>query len=151
MDVGSGVVADAEGAAEDSRRKAAESADMTFFYFGEGGGGEVQANAQRWAAQFHGPEGATKIEEEKIAGMKVTLVSSEGAFSSGMPGGPSTVLENYALLGAIIEDKDGNVFVKMTGPAALVKQSRKKFPRVYHRGDRGAEVDGTRNHFPAIP
>jgi hypothetical protein len=36
-------------------------------------------------------------------------------------------LENYALLGAIIEHKDGNVFVKMTGPAALVKESRKKF------------------------
>ena len=107
--------------------KPAEGADITFFYFGESGGGDVQANAQRWAAQFHGPEGATKIEEQKIAGLNVTLVSSEGTFSSGMPGGPTTALENYALLGAIIGDKEGNVFVKMTGPSALVKQSRKKF------------------------
>ena len=60
-------------------------------------------------------------------GAKVTLVTTEGSFSSGMPGGPATVMENYALLGAIIEHPEGNVFVKMTGPAPLVKDSRKKF------------------------
>jgi hypothetical protein len=107
--------------------KPAEGADITFFYFGAGGGGDVQANAQRWTGQFHGPEGAAKIEEEKVAGLKVTIVTTEGTFSSGMPSGPVTPLENYALLGAIIEDKEGNVFVKMTGPSALVKESRKKF------------------------
>jgi len=106
--------------------KPTESAEITFFYF-EGGGGGVQANAQRWVNQFHGPEGAAKIEEQKIGGLKVTMVSTEGTFSSGMPGGPTTALENYALVGAIIEDKEGNVFVKMTGPAGLVKESQKKF------------------------
>jgi len=54
-------------------------------------------------------------------------VTTEGTFSSGMPGGPTTAMENYALLGAIVEHKEGNVFVKMTGPAALVKASRQKF------------------------
>jgi hypothetical protein len=107
--------------------KPAESADVTFFYFGEGGGGDVQANAQRWVNQFHTPEGAAKIEEQQIGGLKVTMVTTEGTFSSGMPGGATTALENYALLGAIVESKDGNVFVKMTGPAELVKESRKKF------------------------
>jgi len=102
-----------------------ESADVTFFYF-EGGGGGVQANAQRWANQFHGPQEA-KIEEQKIGNLKVTVVTTEGTFSSGMPGGPTTALENYALLGAIIEDKEGNIFVKMTGPSALVKSTREKF------------------------
>jgi hypothetical protein len=106
--------------------KPADSADITFFYF-EGGGGGVQANAQRWVNQFHGPEGASKIEEQKIGGLKVTMVSTEGTFSSGMPGGPVTTMDNYALLGAIIEGKEGNVFVKMTGPVALVKESQKKF------------------------
>jgi hypothetical protein len=107
--------------------KPEESADITFFYFGEGGGGDVQSNAQRWVSQFRGPEGAAKIEEQKIGGLKVTTVSTEGTFSSGMPGGPTTALDNYALLGAIVEGKEGNVFVKMTGPIDLVKQSRKKF------------------------
>ncbi len=110
-----------------SGAKPDEAADITFFHFGPDGGGDVQSNAQRWVAQFRGGEGAAKIEPQEIGGAKVTLVTTEGTFSSGMPGGPSTPLENYALLGAIIEHKDGNVFVKMTGPAPLVKDSRQKF------------------------
>jgi hypothetical protein len=105
----------------------AEAADITFFHFGPESGGDVQANAQRWVAQFRGGENVAKIEPQEISGAKVTLVTTEGTFSSGMPGGPSTPLENYALLGAIIEHPAGNVFVKMTGPSAVVKDSRKKF------------------------
>jgi hypothetical protein len=106
---------------------AEQSADVVFFHFGAGGGGDVASNAQRWLAQFKGAEGAGKIEPQEIAGTKVTLVTTEGTFSSGMPGGPATPLENHALLGAIIEGSEGSVFVKMTGPAALVKSSREKF------------------------
>jgi hypothetical protein len=106
---------------------AEQSADITFFHFGPGGGGDVTSNAQRWLAQFKSPEGAAKIEPQEISGTKVTLVTTEGSFSSGMPGGPSAVVENAALLGAIIEGPDGSVFIKMTGPAALVKGSRAKF------------------------
>ena len=36
-------------------------------------------------------------------------------------------LPEAALLGAILEHTDGAVFVKMTGPAALVKASRDQF------------------------
>ncbi len=107
--------------------KAEEFADITFFHFGAGSGGDIQSNAQRWIGQFKGAEGAGKIEPQNIGGAKVTLVTTEGTFSSGMPGGPSTPLENQALLGAIIEHGEGNVFVKMTGPAELVKASRQKF------------------------
>jgi hypothetical protein len=107
--------------------KADEFAEITFFHFGAGGGGDVQSNAQRWLAQFKAGEGAGKIEPQTIGSAKVTLVSTEGTYSSGMPGGPQSAMENYALLGAIVEHGDGNVFVKMTGPAALVKGSRQKF------------------------
>ena len=72
------------------------------------------------------PESA-KVEKQEIGGANVTLVTTEGTFNSGMPGGPTTPKTNYALLGAIIENKEGDVFVKMTGPAALVKASRQKF------------------------
>lgn len=104
-----------------------DAADITFFHFGPDSGGDVQSNAQRWVAQFRDAEGKSKIDTQEIGGAKVTLVTTEGTFSSGMPGGPSTPLKDQALLGAIIEHKDGNVFVKMTGPAALVKASRQKF------------------------
>jgi len=105
---------------------AEQNADITFFHFGSGGG-DVNANVQRWLMQFKSAEGAEKIEPQEIAGTKVTLASTEGTFSSGMPGGPTAALENYALLGAIIEGPEGNVFVKMTGPAPMLKATRAQF------------------------
>lgn len=105
----------------------AKSADITFFHFGAGQGGDVQANAQRWLKQFRANEGAEKIETQEINGKKVTLVSTEGTFNSGMPGAAATPLPDQALLGAIVDDPQGAVFIKMTGPAPLVKKSREKF------------------------
>ncbi len=106
---------------------AAKSADITFFHFGEGGAGGIEANAQRWLKQFTGKAGAEKIEPQEIAGVKVTLVSTEGTFSSGMPGGEAKPMENHALLGAMIDNPGGLVFVKMTGPIETVKGTREKF------------------------
>lgn len=102
-------------------------ADIIFFHFGSGQGGSVQDNAQRWIKQFRGKEGGEKIEMQNLGGTKVTIVTTEGTFTGGMPGGPATSNEDYALLGAIIEQPEGAVFVKMTGPAAIVKESREKF------------------------
>jgi hypothetical protein len=104
-----------------------QAADITFFHFGPGGGGGLDANIKRWLGQFQSAEGASKVEPQTIAGTKVTIVTTEGTFASGMPGGASTPVPNQALLGAIVEHADGDVFVKMTGPAALVKESRPKF------------------------
>jgi hypothetical protein len=104
-----------------------QAADIIFFHFGAGAGGDVKANADRWLGQFKSAEGASKVEPMDVRGTKVTLVSTQGTFNSGMPGGPTTPLENQALLGAIIEGAQGNVFVKMTGPAELVKGSRERF------------------------
>ncbi len=105
----------------------AKSAEITFFHFGAGRGGDVQANAQRWLKQFRGKEDAEKIEHQEIDGKRVTLVSTEGTFNSGTPGGPSTPLPDHALLGAILDHPEGAVFVKMTGPSPLVKKSRDSF------------------------
>ena len=104
-----------------------QAADITFFHFGAGGGGGLDANIKRWLGQFQAAEGVSKVEPQTIAGTKVTIVTTEGTFASGMPGGASTPLPDQALLGAIVEHTDGDVFVKMTGPAPLVKESRAKF------------------------
>lgn len=106
---------------------ASKAAELTFFHFGEGQGGDVQSNAQRWLRQFKSKEGAEKVEPLDVPGAKVTLVSTEGTYAGGMPGQPAKPLEDYALLGAIIEDKGGAVFAKMTGPSSTVKEARQKF------------------------
>lgn len=98
-------------------------AEVVFFFFGQGSGGGTQANVDRWFGQFAEPKDKLqpKTEEATVGGTKVTYVQAEGTFNSGPPLGPKTPMPDYALLGAIIEGKQGHVFVKMTGPKALVK------------------------------
>lgn len=100
--------------------------DITFFHFGTSGG-DVQGNLKRWFGQFQSAPGAELTEEQTYGKTKVTFAATEGTFASGMPGGPSTAMKDYALLGAILENPEGSVFVKFTGPAPLVKASRVKF------------------------
>lgn len=106
---------------------AAKGAEITFFHFGPSGGGDLDSNIQRWFRQFQSPAGVEKVESKTLGGRKTTLVTTEGTFSAGMPGQPATPMENYALLGAIVEDQAGNVFVKMTGPKETVQAARPKF------------------------
>ena len=103
------------------------AAEVTFFHFGASGGGDTDSNVKRWLGQFKSAPGAEKVEEKKIGSRKVTVVSTEGVFSSGMPGAPASAQENYALLGAIMEDAGGTVFIKVTGPKATVQAATPKF------------------------
>jgi hypothetical protein len=102
-----------------------ESAEVVFYYFGQGGGGGTQANIDRWLSQFQEPKDKinAKVDEVTVAKRKITYVQAEGTYLSGMPGGPKTPQPNTMLLGAILESESGNVFVKLTGPAALTKAS----------------------------
>ena len=62
-----------------------------------------------------------------MKGINLTRVRAEGTFSSGMPGGPTTPLKGYALLGIILESPNGDVFIKMTGPGDVVKANAQAF------------------------
>jgi hypothetical protein len=44
-----------------------------------------------------------------------------------MPMGPSTPEPGFALWGAIIENPQGSVFVKATGPSALIAREQPRF------------------------
>lgn len=95
--------------------------EVVFFHFGPNNGGGTPANVARWLGQFQerGPELKSNVEEREVRGRKVTHVRAEGTYLSGMPGGPKTPMRNHLLLGAIVESPEGNVFVRLTGPAAL--------------------------------
>jgi hypothetical protein len=101
------------------------SADVAFYYFGAGGAGGVQANVDRWLNQFTEPRDKinAKVEHTTAGKTRVTYVQAEGTYKSGMPGGTVTPMSGYALIGAILESDNGNVFVRMTGPKELVKSS----------------------------
>lgn len=107
----------------------AKRAEIVFFHFGPGVGGGVDANIQRWLGQFtpDSPDSKPIIEKADVKGTKLTRVRAEGTFSSGMPGGPTTPLPGHALLGIILESPNGDVFIKMTGPADVVKTNAQTF------------------------
>ena len=97
-----------------------------FFHFGPGQGGGTDANVKRWFSQF--PDSKTGQSESMVGGVRVVYVDAEGTFLSGMPGTEPVPLAGYALRGAILEDASGgDVFVKMTGPAAAVAAARPSF------------------------
>jgi hypothetical protein len=63
-----------------------------------------------------------------------------------MPGGPTTPLENYALLGAILNDEQsGDVFVKMTGPQPIVDSASILFQEMI------VQAAGTRSELGLVP
>jgi hypothetical protein len=114
-----------------------DKAEVTFFQFGAGQGGSVAENVARWYAQFPGSDEKRKTETVQAGSVKITYVTTEGTFSSGMPGGPTTPMSGYALCGAILEGTDGNVFIKMTGPEAIVKSSTEAFKKMVSEAAKG--------------
>jgi hypothetical protein len=97
-------------------------------------GGDVKANITRWKGQFvGGNEKDQKTEEMKIGKWQVYLVDVAGNYAERMGGGPfagGKVVnrENYAMTGAILVHPEGQkYFVKMIGPADVVKANRKPF------------------------
>lgn len=111
-------------------------AEVVFYHFGPSNGGGVQANVNRWFGQFQEPREkiGARVEETKIGKHTVTFVRAEGTYLSGMPGGARTPQPGTVLRGAIIESDAGNVFVKMTGPAALANSAEADFRKMIESG-----------------
>ena len=113
-------------------------AEVTFFHFG-GGSGSTADNVSRWFSQFPGSEANRKSENTEVNGVKITFVETAGTFSSGMPGGPTTPLPDYALRGAILENAEsGDVYVKMTGPETVVKTATPAFKEMVRNAAQSA-------------
>lgn len=110
--------------------KLGESAagEVTFFHFGAGQGGGVQANVNRWLGQFQ--DGTSDTRSETVGKTAVTFVKASGTFLSGMPGGATTPMTDYAMRGAILESPQGDIYIKMTGPDAAVKGAEAAFEKM---------------------
>jgi hypothetical protein len=105
--------------------KGSDSGECAVFFFGSGQGGGIDDNVARWAKQFEGAP-TPKSAAATVAGMRVTRAEVAGTYLA--PGGPmmqsSGRKTGYRLLGAIVEAPGGNVFFKLTGPAATVAAAR---------------------------
>ena len=114
-----------------------DAGEFAVFYFGQGQGGTVDANLDRWIGQFTQSDGrpskdAAKIEHGNIHGLKVTTVDVSGTYN-GM-GGPMQPVgkpaPGYRLLGAIIEGPEGLVFFKLTGAVKTVTENENQYHKI---------------------
>jgi hypothetical protein len=105
-----------------------DNAECAVYFFGEGQGGGIQANLDRWKGQFHNPTDS-KTGKRTIHGLPVTTIDVAGDYS-GMGGpmsGGGAAKPGYRMLGAIVEGPGGNVFFKFTGPAKTIAANQPKF------------------------
>ena len=104
-----------------------EPGEMAVFYFGQGQGGSIDSNVERWMSQFAPEKGAppaAKSRQIKVGTISVTLVSARGTYAAGMPGaGQMQEKRGWALYGAIAEGPQGPVFFKMVGPRKTIERS----------------------------
>jgi hypothetical protein len=103
-----------------------EDAELVAFYFGQGQGGSVEANIDRWIGQISQPDGSSSKEKAKtskreVGGMSATLVDVSGTYSNTMMGNtaPRT---GYRMLAAVIETGEGPWFFKLVGPEKTVSK-----------------------------
>lgn len=106
----------------------AGAGECAVFFFGPGQGGSVDANVERWSRQFEGTPTPHRA-AATVAGLRVTRVELSGTYLA--PGGPmmqsTGKRPGMRLLGAIVEAPGGNVFFKLTGPAATVAAAHAEY------------------------
>ncbi|MHC4609231.1 MAG: hypothetical protein ACYS7M_02655 [Planctomycetota bacterium] len=92
-------------------------------------GGTVQANIDRWIAQFKDPENPDgKVDSEvktfEKGGLKLSIVRASGTHTPARMGPsapPTDSVSAYALFGVIVEGgPQGTLFIKTTGPLATI-------------------------------
>jgi hypothetical protein len=109
-------------------------AELIIFYFGEGGGGGVDANITRWKGMFEPPAGKTaddiaKKEEMKIGNVKATYLDLTGTYLfKPFPMAPrAEPRPNHRMIGVIFESPKGPYFFRLVGPEKTVTYHKKAF------------------------
>lgn len=119
--------ADGVRTAQLEKKSAGTSLVMTFTRFPPGSGGSVEANVDRWQAQFLSQDSPADVQTPAGTAIPVTLVKCIGTQRGGVPGGPSKDTPNTMLLGAILQAPDGLVVVKLNGQKSAVGREEKLF------------------------
>jgi hypothetical protein len=107
--------------------ESSDAAHVIVFYFGEGQGGDVQSNIDRWTAQFRSEDGQLVepvVSQLEADGMPVTMVELAGAWQDM---GAASHKPGVLFLAAIVESPSGNVFIRFVGPADVVNRDRAAF------------------------
>lgn len=106
--------------------------EVVAYFFGPGQGGSVEANTQRWTAQFFDAEGNHPEPAVEVLGNGVfptTVVTLEGSYARtvGMGGAPAEAVPGQMLVAAVVETPRGSLYIQLHGPAETVRSERSAF------------------------
>ena len=104
-----------------------EGAEAIIFFFGEGGGGGVDANLDRWFGQFEQPDGSSTragatISHRESEGLKLTIADMRGTYVAPVRPGSSERHNKprQRMIAAVVEGSGGPWFVRVLGAEATV-------------------------------
>ena len=109
---------------------------MVVFYFGQGQGGSVDLNIDRWKGMFSTadgkpvPDSAAQRESREVNGMKVTTLDVTGRYVDPMAGsaGPAPKSDSR-MLSAVIETPQGLWFFKGVGSVETMSAQTENFKK----------------------
>lgn len=108
--------------------------EVVVFYFGEGQGGGVEANLDRWYGQFEQPDGTStrqraKVTKSKVGELAVTRTDVSGTYIAPVRPGASERHQKpeYRMIAAVVEGPSGPWFIRFLGPAKEVSQGEASF------------------------
>jgi hypothetical protein len=112
-----------------------EGGEVVAFYFGPGIGGSAEENIEAWIGTMFNPEGHPAAAERKhheTSGFKISQVVIFGTYNQivDLPGIPPVSKPSYGLLGAVIENPQGNIYWRFTGPESLITANLPLFNKV---------------------
>jgi hypothetical protein len=107
-------------------------AKLIIYYFGKGGGGDLQANIERWKKQVTREEGdpEPKKTEATYGGLKVVLYDVTGTYAppAFRPGVPKPKPQpGTRIINGVIYTGEGSYYLKFLGPKATIKKQEKAF------------------------
>jgi hypothetical protein len=111
-----------------------DKSEIVVFYFGEGQGGSVEANVERWYGQFQQPDGGStreraKVTKSKAGELSITRVDVEGTYAAPIrPGAGERHNEpGYRMIAVVVEGPSGPWFIRLLGPAKEVSTGETSF------------------------
>jgi hypothetical protein len=112
-----------------------DGGEVVAFYFGPGVGGTAKDNLESWIGTMFNAEGnpaAAEIKHHVTGGFKISQVVVFGTYNQviSLPGVPPAHQANYGLLGAVIENPQGNIYWRFTGPEALITATLPLFKKI---------------------
>jgi hypothetical protein len=109
-------------------------AEVVVYFFGPGQGGGVDANLERWKAQFSNPNGSPvemRVVRDTSGAFPLTIAEYRGTYARGIGAGNDAAARPGQLLIAVIaETPRGTLFWQLFGPIATASAQRESLIRM---------------------